>query len=131
MKTIVIDTNAYVHLLTGDENVLNALAKADIAYMSIFVLGELYAGFKSGNKEIENMQILSNFLSKPTVRHLDATTETASVFGHLKNSLKIAGTPLPINDIWIASHAIETGSVVITYDTHFQKISGLRLWEFI
>ncbi len=39
-----------------------------------------------------------------------------------------AGTPIPINDVWIASHAMETGSVVITYDKHFNLVPGLRVW---
>ena len=32
-------------------------------------------------------------------------------------------------DVWVAAHGIETGSTVITYDRHFKKISGLRLWN--
>ncbi len=44
MKKIVLDTNAYIHYLSGDQNVLKTIAKADIVYMSIFVMGELYAG---------------------------------------------------------------------------------------
>lgn len=34
--------------------------------------------------------------------------ETAEVFGSLKNKLKKAGTTLPINDVWIAAHGLET-----------------------
>jgi len=37
--------------------------------------------------------------------------------------------PLPINDVLIAAHALETGSVVVTYDTQFESMPGLRLWE--
>ena len=50
-------------------------------------------------------------------------------YAEIFTSLKAAGTPLPINDVWIAAHALETGSVVVTYDTHFKSIPGLRLWE--
>jgi tRNA(fMet)-specific endonuclease VapC len=60
---------------------------------------------------------------------LNATAETAEVFGQVKSSLRKSGTPLPINDVWIAAHALETGSVVVTYDVHFKSIPGLRLWE--
>jgi predicted nucleic acid-binding protein len=41
--------------------------------------------------------------------------------------LYVTGTPFPINDVWIAAHAIEMGSVVIMYDAHFKLVSGLRL----
>ncbi len=64
MKKILIDTNAYSRFLAGDENVLNALAEAEIVYMSVFVIGELYAGFRGGTKEQENTDILKRFLKK-------------------------------------------------------------------
>ncbi len=37
-------------------------------------------------------------------------------------------TPIPINDVWIASHGLESGATVITYDGHFKHVSGLRIW---
>ncbi len=129
MKKIVLDTNAYTRLLTGEVDVLDAISMAETVYMSVFVLGELYAGFAGGSRERENKDTLRRFLLKPAVKILNATSETAEVFGLVKSTLKQAGTPLPINDAWIAAHAIETGSVVITYDAHFKRVSGLRTWD--
>lgn len=131
MKKILLDTNAYIRLLAGDDSVLDVVASAEAVFMSIFVLGELHAGFAGGVKFRENQEILTRFLSKSSVMILNATAETAEIFGELKNALKQAGTPLPINDIWIASHGLETGSVVITYDPHFREIAGIRLWSEI
>lgn len=131
MNKVLLDSNAYSHLLSGDEKVLSLLAESDIVYMSIFVLGELYAGFKGGMKERENTRVLKQFIQKSTVELLIATEETAKVFGYIKNNLKQAGTPLPINDIWIAAHTFESGSILITYDAHFKKISQIRLWEYL
>ena len=129
MKTIILDTNAYTRLLAGDENVLGVVASADTVYMSIFVLGELHAGFKGGTRENENREVLKIFLTKPTVKILNASSETAEIFGSVKNQLSRAGTPLPINDVWISSHGIETGSIIVTYDAHFDRVPGLRLWN--
>ena len=129
MKKILLDTNAYAAFLSGDEQVLNALAEADTVYMSVIVLGELYAGFRGGNRPRENKGLLAQFLQKPTVHILNATAETADVFGQIKHTLKDAGTPIPINDVWIASQAMETGAVVVTYDTHFHHVPGLRIWD--
>ena len=113
----------------GHEDVLDAVSGAEIVYLSVFVLGELYAGFAGGSKEQENRELLGKFLRKPAVKILNATSETADIFGFLKNALKRAGTPIPINDVWIAAHANETGSTVVTYDAHFRKVAGLRLWD--
>jgi len=129
MKKIILDTNAYAGLLAGDQDVLSAISAAEIVYMSVFVLGELHAGFAGGAKKRENKDTLQRFLMKPSVKILNATTETAEVFGQVKFNLKRSVNPLPINDVWIAAHALETGSVVVTYDAHFESIPGLRLWE--
>lgn len=131
MKKIVLDTNAYTGFLAGNEQVLNAMAAAEIVFLSVFVLGELLAGFKGGNKEAANLAILSRFLGKPGVQILSAGETTAFEFGRIKAALKKAGTPLPINDVWIAAHVVETGASLVTYDRHFEKIIGLPLWQAI
>jgi tRNA(fMet)-specific endonuclease VapC len=129
MKKLLLDTNAYSRLLCGDQDVLEALGRATTVYMSIFVMGELYTGFKGGNRESENRSQLQEFLRRPTVRILVATEETAEIFGTIKHQLSKAGSPVPINDVWIAAHAMESGSHLVTFDTHFEKIAGLLLWR--
>ena len=129
MKHILLDTNAYARFFGGDQRVLDVLGDAETVYLSTIVMGELLAGFRGGSKAQENRAQLSRFLQKPTVRALDVSTETAEVFAQVKDTLKRAGTPIPMNDVWIASQAIETGSVVVTFDGHFQEVPGLRLWD--
>ena len=129
MRALLLDTNAYSKYLRGDPRILDALAGAGLVYMSVFVLGELFSGFRSGSKEKANRQILEAFIAKPVVRVLDATRETADYFGLIKSSLEKAGRPIPLNDVWIAAHALETGSVLVTYDTHFAVVPGLRIWQ--
>jgi len=131
MRKILIDTSAYSRLMRGNTDVLEMLGRADRVYMSIFVVAELNVGFKGGSKEPQNRNLLEQFLSRPTVRTVPATRETAEVFAEIKHTLREAGTPLPINDIWIAAHTVETGSVLVTFDAHFRKIPGLRVWDTI
>ena len=127
MKKILLDTNAYARLVAGEEQILDIICAADKVYMSIFVLGELYSGFRGGNRMRENNEILLRFLRKASVETIGGTSETAEIFGELKDSLRKAGTPVPINDIWIAAHAIEFGAVIVSYDKHFSKIPQVRL----
>jgi tRNA(fMet)-specific endonuclease VapC len=56
------------------------------------------------------------------------TLETAEIFGEIKDRLRRAGAPIPVNDLWLAAQAVETGSVLVTYDKHFSQVPGLRLW---
>jgi tRNA(fMet)-specific endonuclease VapC len=127
MKKILLDTNAYSAFRGGNRAILSALASAEVVYLSIFVIGELLAGFAGGKRNRENCVQLDEFKSKSTVKVLAATEETATIFASIKNALKQAGNPIPINDIWIAAHALETGAVVVTLDMHFKAIDGLRI----
>lgn len=129
MKKVLLDTNAYTGLLSGDERVLDYISKAQVVLMSVIVIGELYAGFRGGLKQSQNDELLQEFLKKSSVETIDVTIETAEIFGMVKDNLKKAGTPLPINDIWIAAQAIEMGSILITFDSHFHKIPGLRICD--
>lgn len=129
MKKILLDANAYSQLLKGNREVLDALARAGTVFMSVFVLGELYAGFKGGTKEKENRTQLDEFLQIPTVRIMTATQETSDIFGTIKSQLKKIGTPIPINDVWIAAHTAESGSHLITFDSHFNNIPNILIWQ--
>jgi len=129
MKSILFDTNAYGAFLAGDKSMLDALSQAETILMSVIVLGELHAGFRGGNKRRENEGILTKFMSKPGVAALLLSLETAQIFGEIKEGLKRAGTPIPINDVWLAAQAMETGAILVTLDAHFRRVPGLRLWN--
>ena len=128
MRRVLLDTNAYSALARGDDAVLDAISEADVVYVSVVVLGELYAGFKSGSREAANREALLRLLERPTVRTLSLTPDTAEVYASVKHALKQAGTPIPTNDVWICAHALEVGAVVITDDAHFSQVPGVRVW---
>ena len=129
MKKILLDTNAYVALMEGDEKVLDAVAAAETVYLSSVVAGELFAGFYGGNRVAQNKRQLDSFLSRSHVALLQVGMETADIFGSVKQQLKTIGMPIPLNDVWIAAHAVETGSVLVSYDGHFRCVAGVRLWD--
>jgi tRNA(fMet)-specific endonuclease VapC len=93
------------------------------------MLGELFAGFQGGKKHSKNKEDLKSFINKDGVKILDVTVETSEIFGEIKALLSKKGRMIPLNDIWIAAHAIETGSKLITFDSHFKSIDGLRIWK--
>ena len=110
---------------------LDAIATAERVYMSVFVLGELFFGFAEGDRSLENRKELDEFLRKPTVRFVGATRETAEAFGSIRNDLKRRGTPIPINDVWVAAHCVELGAVLVALDRHFLEVPGLRIWQYL
>ncbi len=129
MRAALLDTNAITALFRGDEAVLNVISSAERVYASAIAIGELEAGFRGGSRYVENIGILNRFLAKPTVETLPVTRDTGECFGRIKDSLRRKGTPIPMNDIWIAAQCMEVGAVLITYDRHFTAVDGLRLWD--
>lgn len=130
MKQIVIDTNAYTALRSGDERVLGALAAAERVYVPVFVSGELLFGFKLGTQEILNRRELESFMEEPEVQPLHTSSETADVFAGIKTKLREQGLPIPENDLWIAALCMETGSTLVSFDRHFSRVAGLRIWLY-
>lgn len=126
MSSILLDTNAYTGLINGDSKILEYLAQADTIYISTIMLGELYAGFYGGSKFDWNCNILQDFLGKETIIIVVVSQGTANIFGRIKNELRQNAAMIPLNDIWIAAHAIETDSTLLTFDKHFGNISNLK-----
>jgi len=128
MTKILLDTNAYSEFMTGNTKVLDYIVEAEEIYVSTVMIGELFAGFHGGSKFTENMEYFQKFCKKDGIIIKNVTIETAEIFGEIKSELRSKGKMIPLNDIWIAAHTIETGSKLITYDSHFKHISGLRIW---
>ena len=128
MKKIVIDTNAYTALMQGQLAVQQAIENAQQVFVPVFVLAELLFGFKNGAREQANNALLQDFLKLQGVNIQHTSNETAQIFSELQLDLRQKGTAIPTHDIWIAAIAIETGSVVVTYDRHFLKVVKARVW---
>jgi len=130
VSKLLLDTNAYSKLVNlSDRSVKEAIEETETVFISTIILGELLSGFKRGSLEKKNRELLNRFLDKPTVEIVSLNKETAEIYADVLLNLIRKGTPIPTNDIWIAASAIEHGAVLVTYDTHFLKIPGLRLWD--
>ena len=127
MKKVLIDTNIYSLAMKGDVTVVNALRKIDQIGFSAISAGELFSGFKGGNQEDKNREELNVFLDSPRVVVHTIDVETADFYASILNSLKVSGTPIPTNDIWIAAVAFQHGYKLCTKDKHFDLVPGLVL----
>ncbi|RPJ79375.1 MAG: type II toxin-antitoxin system VapC family toxin [Deltaproteobacteria bacterium] len=88
-------------------------------------IGELLSGFKAGGQERKNREELEAFLDAPRVTSYQIDENTADFYAEILNTLRKAGTPIPTNDIWIASVAFQHGLRLFTQDRHFDAIAGL------
>jgi tRNA(fMet)-specific endonuclease VapC len=122
---LVLDTSAYSHFRAGDERVLELIAVAEGVGLPTVVLGELEAAFMLGRRERENRAILNEFLAETFVAILPVTAAVAHRYGRLFADLRRAGTPIPINDVWIAATALDCGGQLLTFDEDFGRIAAL------
>lgn len=125
MSAVCVDTSAYSQLMRGRPAPTTRLEEADTVYVPATVLGELYAGFEMGSRPADNIAELREFLDQPAVFVAETGESVAERYGKLVQQLRAQGTPIPTNDIWIAAAALETGSRLLAYDSHFERIPGL------
>lgn len=125
MKKVLIDTNIYSLAMKGESTIVDTLRQIDAIGISTISIGELYTGFANGSRESDNKTELALFLDSPRVVVHTIDVETAEFYALILNNLKKAGTPIPTNDIWIASIAFQHGYKLFTKDKHFKAIQGL------
>ncbi|MCK5157117.1 MAG: type II toxin-antitoxin system VapC family toxin [Spirochaetales bacterium] len=125
MKRILIDTNAYSALISGDGRIADELSRYEAILLSPIVIGELYDGFLGGTRNQENRDILIRFMEKPRTICIPITKSSADWFAEIKRMLRKKGKPIPINDVWIAASCMEHGAHLLSYDIHFAEIDGL------
>lgn len=125
MRPVLFDTNAYVAFKRNDLQIKDIAQLAELIILSPVVIAELISGFEHGSKTRKNKEDLQKFIESPRVKIFPISLDTSFFFAKIWNYLKNKGKPIPTNDIWIASQALEHGCVVCTFDKHFSYIDGL------
>lgn len=125
VSRLVLDTSAYSYFRTGHVEVLEFLASAERVLIPVTVLGELEAAFELGTRTRENRRALEGYLEETFVDVLPTTPSVARHYGRVFATLRTAGTPLPVNDIWIAAATLDCGGTLLTFDRDFSRIAGL------
>ena len=126
MKSLLLDSNAIIALFDGDEDIRETISSAEKVLVSAVVLGEVQLGINDTKRGCTTQKALERFLDQPFVEVLNVGAETASCFVTIMKYLMAHGTPIPTNDVWIAAGALETGSVILTRDEHFDNIPLVR-----
>lgn len=122
MSRLLLDTSAYAAFMAGHASVRRPVMEASEIWLNTTVLGELLAGFKKGSKTVENERLLRDFLRGPRVRFAVMDRETAERYAVIRDYLRRAGKPVPVNDLWIAATAFQHSLRLLTRDGHFRRI---------
>lgn len=121
----LLDTNAIIALQRNDVGLTTLLISASEIFIPIVAIGELYFGAYKSQKVDENHKKVGEFARNRTI--LNINTNTTDIYGQIKQYLRKKGRPIPENDLWIASIAIQNNLVLITRDAHFSEIDYLTI----
>ena len=126
-KPLFLDTNVVLQFFNGPSpRLTHAISSADRIFIPLASYGELQIGFAEKTRRAELQETkLEQLLSLPNVEVHLMTIRTAVEYSRIYNQLKAQGTPIPINDIWIAAEVFETGGQLYSCDGHFAKIPML------
>ena len=124
---LLLDTNIYSALARAEQDVVRRAELAEAIYLSVISLGELRAGFIGGSLREQNERFFREFLTRPTANLLLIDEQTTETYSRLINVLRKQGTPIPMNDVWIAAQALQHDLTLDTRDAHFQHVPGLKL----
>ncbi|MBL7809828.1 MAG: type II toxin-antitoxin system VapC family toxin [Chitinophagales bacterium] len=125
----VFDTNILVDLLRNQREAPRKILDYTEIYIPATVAGELLFGAKLSSRPLESTDKVLLLLQKSTI--IEANLQVADAYASIRHHLKVKGTPIPENDIWIAASAFTYDLPLITRDNHFSQIDFLKVeyWD--
>jgi tRNA(fMet)-specific endonuclease VapC len=130
MSRILLDTSAYSAMRRNDERLLPHLQEAEQIALTPIVLGELLFGFLGGRAAGENRRLLRDFVDSPRVSILGLDEETTERYAAIRDYVRQHGSPIPVNDLWIAASAAQHGFRLLALDDHFKRVPQILLEYF-
>jgi len=121
---VILDTNALSAWAEGDRGIEPVLRAATSLMLPVVVLGEFDYGLRQSRHYRRYAAWLDANLGNVEIVSLDR--EVAHAYGAVRLELTKAGTPIPINDTWIAAIARQRKVPVISRDGHFDVVSGVK-----
>jgi len=121
---VILDTGAVSSLLAGDRTLARVLADDDRHQLPAIVLGEYRYGLQQSRIRTRLEALLNQLEDQSEVLQVGAAT--AREYALVRERLRAAGKPIPENDVWIASLALEYRQPVVSRDVHFDHVHGLK-----
>ncbi len=125
-KPVLVDTSVWIAYLRREEsafNEVNVLADAGRIRLLGLILAELYQGCKS-QKELDVVSDLADIFPK-----LDEPSGMWEEAGMLAYKLRRQGLAPGLADCYIAVIAAKSGTLIYSYDKHFDKLDNICALE--
>ncbi len=121
---LIIDTNALSAILVGEPAVRPLLSEYGPPAITAIVIGEYRYGLRRSHRAAEIEEVLERVVGSVDVLPVDR--RTADLYAEIRDELRSAGTPIPENDVWIAACARQSGGHLLSRDSHFDLVAGIR-----
>ena len=132
MKRYLLDSNIWIYAMNGRHPAVRKTLESlplDKVYLSDIVLGELAFGWENSTKPAVTKRKVEQFLAH--FPRLSTDEATAKIYGQLRQSLQSRGTPIGMNDFWIAAQASHHKMTLVTHNTReFARVEGLKLEDW-
>jgi len=131
----LLDTNVLSALIEENGPIVRRLSRMspiDDAYLCVISEGELLFGLLNApapKRERLAEQIQRSLAAMAAI--LPVTRAAAQAYGAIRNELKLKGRLLPDNDLWIAAIALANGYTLVSHDSGFGHIPGLKLEDWL
>jgi tRNA(fMet)-specific endonuclease VapC len=121
---LILDTNALSAVAEDAPGVARVLKVAASVAIPVVVLGEYRFGIAQSRRRSEYERWLESSL--PAYRIFEIDQQTAVCYAELRVELKLAGGPIPSNDVWIGALCRQYNLPLLSRDRHFDRIRGLK-----
>jgi len=121
---LILDTNALSAYLDGVSEAVEIVSEARELAIPVIVAGEFAFGIAQSRHREVYERALQRMLDKCAV--LDIEIETSRHYAAIRLELKKTGKPIPVNDTWIAALSRQHALPVMSRDSHFDYVAGLR-----
>lgn len=121
----LLDTNAVIAMQHGDSNLKQILQTSPNILVPSIVIGELYFGAVNSMRMQANFTLINEFVADNVILSVDAIT--ARYYATVRYNLKQKGRPIPENDMWIASLALQHQLILLTDDKHFAYVDNIQI----
>lgn len=133
MKRYLLDSNVWIYAMNGRHpdvrEKLESLPLASV-FLSDIVLGELAFGWENSAHPQVTRTRVEQFLKHFPKLSSDETT--ARIYGQQRQQLQSRGTPIGMNDFWIAAQALAHNMTLVTHNTReFARIDGIKLEDWV
>ena len=119
-----LDSGVVIALLRGDSDIGEKIDGLLSPVLTSFALAEAIFGAKLSRQKEANRRVIDLFAAGCIVMYLDANTLES--YADLKVQLRVRGTPIPENDIWIAALCLQHDLELAFRDKYFDFIPGLK-----